>query len=395
MKTTSIISLLIALVAINQVFILTPSFPQNIYYVLLGLGLIIGLFLSKKISINWLMIWLLFAASLSLALNNVPAFFQAPLRLMTFLLVVAFIGPFLGSDSLNEIRQKIFSRINLFLIVLASLSFLVFALRLPVPQARGFSGFFNHSMMLGPMAGIALLLLFHEFIKYKSVQVIRRKKQLLYVAIVFCFLSLLLAGSRAAIAGAAVGLVFFFYKIYQSRISKFVSVIVVVVSLIVMTYPAWSDYTESIQRKQSVAKSQGDLASSRRSYWDARLEEFNSSPIVGIGFATLDASKQGSNVRKDSGGIEPGTSWLTILSMVGILGFIPVFLIFMRNFIFLLRDRYNPLKSAALGGLLLFFVTHMFAEGYIFASGGFLFFYIWLLLGVLEIYRKNLVIEIV
>jgi hypothetical protein len=68
--------------------------------------------------------------------------------------------------------------------------------------------------------------------------------------------------------------------------------------------------------------------------------------------------------------------------MVGVLGFIPIVLIFTNSMIFIIRTKRQTLKGAVLGGLLVFFITHMFCRRLLLSSGGFLFFYVWLLLGV-------------
>jgi O-antigen ligase len=393
LKTIKYISFLIALVAFNQIFVLTPAIPQNIYYAILTICLIIGVFSSKRIKLNPLMVWLLFAALISLVVNDIPTFFQAPLRLLTFTLVVSLIGPFINSEYMAKLKVFVFYRLNRFIAFVSTFSFLIY-FGLPVPQIGGFSGFFNHSMALGPMAGISLLFIIYSLINnFKNVT--KRWKRIYYIAIVICFLVLLLSSSRAAIAGTVTGLILYLYKYFQARFSKFLTTILFVVLLVIITFPAWSDYTEGIQIKQKGSIESEDFAYSRRAFWNSRLEEFKDSPVFGIGFSVLDITKQGSSFQKDSGSIEPGSSWLAILSMIGIVGFIPVFFIFYSNLRFLLRDRKNPLKSAVLLGLLIFFITHMFAEGYIFASGSFLCLYIWLLIAIIEVYKYDSSLRII
>jgi hypothetical protein len=395
LKTTLLIGFFIALIAFNQIFSLVPSFSPMVYYLLMTLGLILGIAFSSSISFNGLMIWLITSAILSLVINTIPAFFQAPFRLLTFTIIIALVGPLMISNELHSIRIAIFRTLNRLILIFAVLSFPLYLIGIPVRQRGGFSGFFGHSMMLGPIVAIALVTSFYILFRSKTVTISKFKKQIIYVSIVFCFLNLLLSSSRAAISGAATGLLFFFFKNYKNRASKLISSLFVIFMLASVTFPAWSDFTAGIQRKQTLAAREGNMASSRIAYWEARILEFKQSPVYGIGFSTLSENKKGSNIQKKTGGIEPGTSWLAILSMIGILGFIPVFILFFRNLWFIIQDQINPLKSAVLGSLLIFFITHMFAEGYIFASGGFLFFYIWLLLGIIEGYRRNPSVEII
>ena len=78
-----------------------------------------------------------------------------------------------------------------------------------------------------------------------------------------------------------------------------------------------------------------------------------------------------------------------MLSMLGILGFIPVAWLFMKNLYFVLSDKKCIVLYAVLGGVLIFFMVHMVAEGYIIASGSFLFFMLWATLGAAVAYRKT------
>ncbi|MDP2455208.1 MULTISPECIES: hypothetical protein [unclassified Kaistella] len=97
----------------------------------------------------------------------------------------------------------------------------------------------------------------------------------------------------------------------------------------------------------------------------------------------------------DSGKVEPGSSWLALLSMTGIAGFILIVFIFLSALIYLFKNKNDYIISGILGSLLLFFMIHMSAEGYILAAGSLLFFYIWLLLGVIEGYKKYQIIKII
>ena len=261
-------------------------------------------------------------------------------------------------------------------------------------RSKGFSGFFNHVLVMGPMSAISLILISYNLINNNK-NLTKRWRNIHYIAIIFCFLTLLMSSSRAAIAGLLAGILLFLYKYYQARFSKFLSAILILLLFVIASSPVWSDYTEGIQKKQRQANELKDMTASRSELWNSRLEEFNASPLFGIGFATLDITKPGSTFQANTGSIEPGSSWLAILSMVGIVGFIPIFLIFVGNLDFLLRDRRNPQTSALLLGLIIFFVIHMIAEGYFFASGSFLCFYVWLLLGVIEVFKRDPSIRII
>jgi hypothetical protein len=142
--------------------------------------------------------------------------------------------------------------------------------------------------------------------------------------------------------------------------------------------------------------SEGDLTASRSLHWNARLYEFNSAPVFGIGFATADvASPVAVGINMETGGLEPGSSWIAILAMTGIFGFGTIALLFIYLFISLWKEKKDLSNAGLLGGLLVFFTLHMLAEGYFLAAGGFLFFYVWLLLGVIDGYKHYGTIKII
>lgn len=124
--------------------------------------------------------------------------------------------------------------------------------------------------------------------------------------------------------------------------------------------------------KQRIFDNEG-LASIR-----ARIKEFTSSPIYGIGFCVVDPRYDA--VNKSTGQIEPGSSWLTIASMTGLLGLITFLSIVVSSFKKVVKIK-NDFYSMLFAGCLTFFIFHMLAEGYIMAPGSYLNFIFWLLIG--------------
>ena len=112
--------------------------------------------------------------------------------------------------------------------------------------------------------------------------------------------------------------------------------------------------------------------------WDARLREFKDSPITGIGYALTFYGRISVKAKQ----IEPGSSYLAILSMTGLFGAV--------GWLALVGDLSSSYQRAAptmprldrlaLGGTAIFFVIHLAFEGYIYACGSLvgLIFYAWL-----------------
>jgi len=375
---------------INQVLIISPHLSQNVYYGLMGLLFFSILFSGGIQKINVLLGAFLIFCVIGILINDIPSYFQPWFRLISFIMVIGLIGPLVSSPKFYAFRYYAFSKANLAILVLGAGSFLTRILPLGVPAGRGgWSGLFVHTMILGPMAAIALMislyLFYNEKIKENSI-----KKRIIFfqICIGLSFFSILLASSRTAILACMGGLLFFFYKVYQQKFAKFLYSIIIVVVLVSGSYPIWSQYTTGIQKKMESSEKQGDITATRSSIWQARLLEFSESPVFGIGFAHMKYTGKKDSERSE-GKVEPGSSFLAVLAMTGIFGFLMIVLLLLNYLFFILRNQFDLLSTAVLGSLLIFFLIHMIAEGYILSSGGVLFFYVWLLLGNIEMYKQT------
>jgi hypothetical protein len=368
--------------------------PPIIYNFVMLLGLIV--ILKRKLEhFSVLFVIFLLMALAGILLNNIPTFFSSELRLMSFVVVSSFVGPLFISMHATNFRLAMFVFINRVIVVLASTSFLLFVVGIALPRSATGpnSGFFNHSLMLGPFAAVAVLLLLYVLLikdqKYNS------RRKWLIAFLILSFLSLLISSSRTSIIGLLLALPILLYKINYNKITRAFRLILLSLVLMGITQPLWSEYAEGILAKNE-KNVDGDLLSSRKLHWDARVYEFTSSPIIGIGFAAADVhSLNAIGFDKETGVVESGSSWLSLLSMTGVLGFFCVALIFLRSGLFLFRDKSSYALSGILCSLLVFFAVHMNAEGYILASGSLLFFYVWLLLGVIEGYKRYGVFTII
>ncbi len=395
LKIKNTATVIIALTAILQALAFSVTIPQPVYYGIISVAIIFVLINSRSLNLNWTIIFFIGAAILSLILNTVPPIFKAQQRLIAFILILSLVGPLINSNYSYSLKLSLFNYLNKIILFLASASFLTYLLGISLGITGKNAGLFNHSMMLGPIAGVSLINAIYLKTKLKNKQ---KSKKIIFVlnfTLILLFLSLLISSSRAAIIGTVVGIIFYFYKLYQSRFSKFYKTIFSISLLILISFPLWADYTTGVINKMEYSQSQNDFAASRRDHWGKRLSEFNSSPVYGIGFATVDV-KSGKFIdwNKENGGIEPGTSWISILSMTGILGFIPIVIFFLIQIRFIINNKENIDENAVLGGILFFFITHMFAEGYFLAAGGLLTFYVWLLLGIINGYKKYKFVEI-
>ena len=350
----------------------------NTYY-LLFLLILIPLLFGKNPSINISMTFLVTGCLLSLVFNEIPSFFQPYERFGIFLLLLLLIGPFYSNSLLVEYRNRLFWILNYLITLLVALSFVGLTLNLSiVHNFSGFSGFFSHSMFLGPMAAVSSIFCFYVY----YISSTKKKKFFYIILFAISLLACLASGSRAALFAGLSGLIFSIYFLYKGRFIKYLKVIFISILVLTLSFPVWKDYSERIIEKVSYAEEQGSLTTTRDVLWQSRLLEFDSSPIVGVGFSAMDTNLN-NKYDKETGNVEPGSSWLAVLSMTGLLGFIPLIVLLFSVLNRILRQQINLPFSALLGGILIFFIIHMFAEGYIFSAGSGLFFYFWLLMGVI------------
>lgn len=379
-------SLLVAIVVINNILIITPSFSGP-YYAFLICSLFFCLIQSKICRIDIALLFLYIACVFSIIVNHVPAFFQSWERFISFVLVTFLISPFIGSDFLYKFRVRLFESIQWLMQPVVLISFLAYFIGISYATGH-FVGITTHSMLVAPISanvfmGNIYLLTRNYHSKYWG--------KLYFAILLICsFVTLLLAASRAAIIGLIVALVFYFYEINKAHFLKFLYIIGLIVLLLLITYSFWSPYLDNLNRKNDYAIEQGSMISSRDEHWKKRFVEFKSSPFVGIGFSSVSLNNPEGSTFSSDGQVETGSSWLSVLSMTGIFGFIVFLYLFLRAGIDLLKlKRKNPYFISYLLSLLIFWAFHMIAEGYILSAGGFLFFNVWLLLGVVDALKYN------
>lgn len=358
------------------------SIPQYYYY---GAIIVFGamiLFHSAggKIGLMPLLNFFIISA-LSILFNNPPQYFRAWQRLLGFALIIMIVAPVVVNKKIHVLRLRLFDYLIWMCVVLSVGSFICYFLNLNffvrdnevlAIQAGWFAGLFRHSMLLGPIAGISTIYIFVRFLGAK-----RRRFFLLAVA-ACCLGSCLLAASRAAVGACIFGMAITYICYFREQTSRGILLLVLFVGILFATFPFWGDLTEFLRTKQENSVAIGGTFISREGIWAIRLKEILSNPIIGVGFCCVDTWL--TFVDTKTGIIEPGSSWLAVFSMTGILGFICFLWVFIKSF------RYSYLhhvraNSCLYCGCLGFFAVHLLFEGYVLAAGSFLALLYWLLLG--------------
>lgn len=116
---------------------------------------------------------------------------------------------------------------------------------------------------------------------------------------------------------------------------------------------------------------------SRDALWAERIAEFESSPIIGIGFAAHGVGMHKTVSRNESGG-----GFISVLAQSGIMGAIFIGLIWIAATMMPRRVGNNP-DFILIYSSFIFFSIHSIVEGYMFQGGWYLCLIIWLIIGIM------------
>ena len=379
-KKTEWIGWFVAFMIVSNSTTLMPfSWGIGYYIVLLLAFFFILTMRGLQIGMSMLVLYVL--CMISIIGNEVPAFFHAWPRWGTFALVTTVVSFTLCSESAVAFRVRMFASVSKLLVVVTLLSF--FTLLLGTGYGlhdSWFQGVTSHSMIMGPVAAMSNLCCLYQ-LQYKQKHKYMRWGY--YILIISGFICIMQTGSRSSLIGAVVSFLCFMYYLNQDEFYLLIKRYMLLVLLLIVSAPVWWAYTDKIAEKN---RGQSGLnTDSREALWQQRIEEWKSSPFIGIGFGTVDTeAMEGGSFDVQNGRVETGNSWLCTLSMTGILGFGCVVVIFLGAYLKLLRMMAlsRPVGSYLMA-IMSFFIFHMMAEGYIFACGSFLSIQVWLLLGVI------------
>lgn len=351
------------------------------YIILLGLMLIPvaqSLFGTKTV-INPTYILFCIYLCFNIVITDPPPVFNTGQRLLLFIVLLSSVSSMISSEVQRYFRLRCF---YIFISIMSALSaascicyFLginffrsFYGLTDYTVHAGLFGGLFAQSMFLGPMAGISVCFLIWNYL------ITKRK-----TFIIFAVLSggaMLFSASRSAVLSticACIILIILFYK-KKGNALKFLTGAAL---LMTVTFPLWESSLSGISEKNDNNEKLGKYGS-RTEKFEARLAEFGSNPVFGVGFASVDPNgKDIYNTVK--GTIEPGSSWLSTLSMTGIIG--SIFVAYFVINAFKNAKRSTAVSASLMASLVVWFALHMIFEGYIFAAGGPMCFITWLILG--------------
>lgn len=376
--------------------ILEPlPFRSVLYYVMLIVLSGLAVIKMQKISITALCF--IMVCALSIICGNADPLFKSWDRLFFFALLFIACFPVFESQYFDKLRSKIFPMM-LFVVIFTCIgSFIgyffginymtIYSESTTIDTAGKFGGLTPHSMMLGPICAVALTVLIWFLIEKSET---KKAKIIVACAAFAAFCCMLLTASRSSVLAGLAGVASVLFLKYRKRLGKMLQVGIVGVMFAVIMSPIYMPYLNKVMEKQHNNEEMGSAFASRESRWLHRLQEFSEYPIFGYGFCAIDTHSYG-EYQPSTGVVEPGSSWLAILSMTGLVGMVCFLALLLPTIMRLYRkvnreaDRWALLHL----GILVVFLVHFIAEGYVFAAGSALCFLFWFLFGCATVYARN------
>lgn len=314
--------------------------------------------------------------------------FKSWQRFVLFIFLMIAVSPLVNNPKAIYLKSRLFKGTLLCCVFIGTISFVCYfvginymrsawdgsLLEYMNSQGGTFGGITTHSMILGPISGAGAITCLYLVNRYH--------RKIFWIGAAMCSGSILFAASRASLIATMVGVCIYFL-FSRKGFSKNVKRIVGIIGVLVITFPLWDSALSGIESKNRELISEGINIDTRTEKWEMRINEWKESPIFGIGFCSVskdDAIGLG-------GIIEPGSSWLAVLSMTGGIGFILFCMIYFRACKNSLRLHLNT--GALFGGIVVMFGMHMIAEGYIYSAGSFLCYFAWLSIGCATEYKAD------
>ena len=242
---------------------------------------------------------------------------------------------------------------------------------------EGFAGITSHAMLFAPITGIAAIYLFAKGIY--------SKKSYYVVLAAACVLVVFTTLSRSAISATICGI--FGIVVINSTSERFTKMIrlvmpVILIFCVFISFKSEESTVIGFGEKNALAI-KGKTVSSRKNLWEGRLVEFYDNPVLGLG---VGQSKGYGTFYDQSAGkfaatVEPGSAYLVVLSMTGLMGAITLVIALGAELLALFKVwAYVPKRRKfELAGIGLFLFVHAVAEGWIYSPGIItcLFFWLW------------------
>ena len=325
----------------------------------------------------WLFWGLIIFLWLTTIVNN-----MLDLRLVIFSVILYLCRP-TGSVDLHQYKKKLMKNIywGFGIVTLANFYAKLAGINLKqgadwMEAHRGFSefsGFASHPMWTSCAAAISTT--FFVSLVFRERNMKNWQKYACYGMILISLYITMVSASRAAffLSLACSALIIW---MQTEKITAFMRNALIVGFTALFFAPILMDNATAMLNKKN-ALEVTTKNTSRDELWAERMAEFNSSPIIGIGFAAhgVGAKKQVS--RNESGG-----GFISVLAQAGIIGAFFIALIWAAAIMMPGRIGSDP-NLVLIYSSFVFFSIHSIIEGYMFQGGWYLCLIIWLIIGLM------------
>lgn len=347
---------------------------------------------GKKI--GHVFVFFLVACLLSVIVNPIPSYYNAPVRLCVFILLLLSFSNLVNSRKIALMRLHVYHLFSIASVILVVINYLLFVFGMGV--AYQMSRYVEMGIYTGSTAnnemGIlgAMSILFISVFLYKHFNLLNLWEKFALFGCLYCSISMMaLASSRMGLICTFISIVFAFYRMNRKKFSKLIVAVCIFVIGIFFVSNYMSDKFTFMLEKNEGQVDQIDI-NSREEMWQSRLDEFKESPFFGVGFAYMKYGWGQGMASGQSGRIESGSGWLSVLSQTGVLGGICLLIIVLPCFIFLLKTKSESYANAWYSGMCMMFVLQPITEAYITTIGALLGCLFWLNYSVIDSFRIGL-----
>lgn len=302
------------------------------------------------------------------------------LKWFGWMCLICTVGPMFSDEIKLKVRTLHWTRRCILFCTLGSLLLNLAGIRL---SGRGvYFGLMGHTMLLAPVAALAAIDLFTSRERYSQ--------RVYAVLMVLCTVTCIGAGSRGAVVGMTAGILTHVTHRKQGFMVLLLAALGLAGASLIQLNQVTNDRGVTVGGGGFFAElAKKGTSDTRGHLWAARIREYTASPVVGVGFQQQRIYREDT----DEKFLEPGSSYLAVLSMTGTLGTVG-FLAMMAS---IWSSLFGPSSCVpgelkdVLRGWMAFFSVHFLIEGYVFACGSLLCFLFWLTAGcALSLHHQGL-----
>jgi hypothetical protein len=346
--------------------------PATVWMLINVLALVLGTGLAIASAGKWRLSWTIVLLAFAGGLIQAEQFNSAALHWVGLALVILAVGPVILNPVALEIRSAAWRFTISGLVSLTAIFVVWYILHLPNFGAGYFTAFMNQCMLAGPIAGMGVAI--------ASARALHGRSWRWGLLAILGLAPLLASGSRVATLATGAAVCFLLLR-RRPIVGLSVALLCLFVGYRFVNQADNEQAGDPTGDSLTGALSSKGTQNSRTELWQSRIDEFKSSPLFGIGVAM----GTGSGSAVEEGGVirvEPGSSYLAILSMTGGMGAIAFCsALGLLLFGYVSSQRQAGLDRDILNVVGVFLGVHGVAEGWILGFGSPLCFLFWLWLG--------------